>query len=104
MGVLAPVNEEFLKSKRDDFTKATDPSSILCNGPYLLKSLVTKSSVEFAKTPNYWDKDNVHIDKIKLSFWDGQDTSKPAENFKDVALQQPDFILQMQVLQNLKKR
>ena len=82
MGVLAPVNEEFLTSKGSDFAKATDPSSILYNGPFLLKSLVAKSSVEFEKNPNYWDKDNVHIDKVKLSFWDGQDTNKPAETFK----------------------
>ncbi|KXT80628.1 Oligopeptide ABC transporter, periplasmic oligopeptide-binding protein OppA [Streptococcus oralis] len=83
MGILAPVNEEFLNSKGDDFAKGTDPSSILYNGPFLLKSIVAKSSVEFEKNANYWDKDNVHIDKVKLSFWDGQDTSKPAENFKD---------------------
>ena len=83
MGVMAPVNEEFLNSKGDDFAKGTDPSSILYNGPFLLKSIVAKSSVEFAKNPNYWDKDNVHIDKVKLSFWDGQDTNKPAEAFKD---------------------
>ena len=82
MGILAPVNEEFLTSKGSDFAKATDPSSILYNGPFLLKSLVAKSSVEFEKNPNYWDKDNVHIDKVKLSFWDGQDTNKPAETFK----------------------
>ena len=83
MGVMAPVNEEFLNSKGDDFAKGTDPSSILYNGPFLLKSIVAKSSVEFAKNPNYWDKENVHIDKVKLSFWDGQDTNKPAEAFKD---------------------
>ena len=83
MGVMAPVNEEFLNSKGDDFAKGTDPSSILYNGPFLLKSIVAKSSVEFAKNPNYWDKDNVHIDKVKLSFWDGQDTNKPTEAFKD---------------------
>ena len=83
MGVLAPVNEEFLNSKGDDFAKGTDPSSILYNGPFLLKSIVAKSSVEFEKNPNYWDKDNVHIDKVKLSFWDGQDTNKPTEAFKD---------------------
>jgi len=82
-GVLAPVNEEFLTSKGSDFAKATDPSSILYNGPFLLKSLVAKSSVEFEKNPNYWDKDNVHIDKVKLSFWDGQDNNKLAETFKD---------------------
>ena len=83
MGVMAPVNEEFLNSKGDDFAKGTDPSSILYNGPFLLKSIVAKSSVEFEKNPNYWDKDNVHLDKVKLSFWDGQDTNKPAEAFKD---------------------
>ncbi len=83
MGVLAPVNEEFLNSKGEDFAKGTDSSSILYNGPFLLKSIVAKSSVEFAKNPNYWDKDNVHIDKVKLSFWDGQDTNKPTEAFKD---------------------
>ena len=83
MGVLAPVNEEFLNSKGDDFAKGTDPSRILYNGPFLLKSIVAKSSVEFEKNPNYWDKDNVHLDKVKLSFWDGQDTNKPTEAFKD---------------------
>ena len=49
MGVLAPVNEEFLNSKGDDFAKGTDPSSILYNGPFLLKSIVAKSSVEFER-------------------------------------------------------
>mgnify|MGYP001001207196 FL=1 len=83
MGVLAPVNEEFLNSKGDDFAKGTDPSSILYNGPFLLKSIVAKSSVEFEKNPNYWDKENVHIGKVKLSYWDGQDTNKPTEAFKD---------------------
>ena len=83
MGVMAPVNEEFLNSKGDDFAKGTDPSSILYNGPFLLKSIVAKSSVEFEKNPNYWDKDNVHLDKVKWSYWDGQDTNKPTEAFKD---------------------
>lgn len=53
MGVLAPVNAEFLKSKGNKFAQATDPSSLLYNGPYLLKSITAKSSVEFAKNPNY---------------------------------------------------
>ncbi|KJQ62998.1 peptide ABC transporter substrate-binding protein [Streptococcus oralis] len=83
MGIMAPVNEEFLNSKGDDFAKGTDPGSILYNGPFLLKSIVAKSSVEFEKNPNYWDKDNVHLDKVKLSYWDGQDTNKPTEAFKD---------------------
>ena len=81
MGVLAPVNEEFLTSQGSNFAKATDPSSILYNGPYLLKSLVAKSSVEFEKNPNYWDKDNVKIDNIKLTFYDGSDQESLIRSF-----------------------
>ena len=72
--------DAYAKGENKDFSQVGIKA---LNGPYLLKSLVAKSSVEFAKNPNYWDKDNVHIDKVKLSFWDGQDTGKLAENFKD---------------------
>ncbi|MBF0779051.1 peptide ABC transporter substrate-binding protein [Streptococcus cuniculi] len=84
-GILFPVNEEFLTSKGDKFAQPTDPSSILYNGPFLLKSLVSKSSVEFAKNENYWDKDNVHLDSVKLSYYDGQDVDSLARNFTEGA-------------------
>ena len=71
--VTWPVNEDFLKSKGKDFGKSTDPTSILYNGPYLLKSLTTKSSIEFTKNENYWDKDNVYFDTVKLTYDDGTD-------------------------------
>ena len=83
MGVLFPVNEEFLKSKGDKFGQATDPTSILYNGPFLLKGITSKSSIEFAKNPNYWDKDNVHVDNVKLAFYDGQDQESLIRGFKD---------------------
>ncbi|GGE31097.1 peptide ABC transporter substrate-binding protein [Streptococcus himalayensis] len=84
-GILYPVNEEFLTSKGDKFAQPTDPSSLLYNGPFLLKSLVSKSSVEFVKNENYWDKDNVHVDAVKLSYYDGQDVDSLARNFTDGA-------------------
>ncbi|MBF0779050.1 peptide ABC transporter substrate-binding protein [Streptococcus cuniculi] len=84
MGILFPVNEEFLKSKGSDFG-AAKADSILSNGPYLLKSWVAKSSMEYAKNPNYYDKDNVHIDTVKLAFFDGSDLESLARNFKDGA-------------------
>ncbi|MGT2715116.1 peptide ABC transporter substrate-binding protein [Streptococcus respiraculi] len=84
MGILFPVNEEFLKSKGSDFGSAK-ADSILSNGPFLLKSWVAKSSMEYAKNPNYYDKDNVHIDTVKLSFFDGSDLESLARNFKDGA-------------------
>ena len=81
--VTWPVNEDFLKSKGKDFGKSTDPTSILYNGPYLLKSLTTKSSIEFTKNENYWDKDHVYFDNIKLTYDDGSDQESLERNFTD---------------------
>lgn len=83
MGILAPVNEEFLKSKGKNFASATDPSSLLYNGPFLLKSLTAKSSIEMAKNTAYWDKDNVHFDAVKLTYFDGQDIDTAVRGFDE---------------------
>ena len=79
--IFWPLNEDFEKSKGADFAKATDPTSLLYNGPFLLKGLTAKSSIEFAKNENYWDKDNVHIDKVTLAFYDGSDQESLERNF-----------------------
>ena len=83
MGVLAPVSGDFLASKGDDFGKATDVTSILYNGAFLLKGLTSKSSIEMTKNQNYWDKQNVFIDDIKLSFFDGQDADSLGRGFDE---------------------
>ena len=77
---MLPVNEEFLNSKGGDYGAPT-PSSILYNGPYFLKSLTSKSVIEYEKNPNYWDKDNVKIDNIKLTFYDGSDQESLIRSF-----------------------
>ena len=77
---MLPVNEEFLNSKGSDYGAPT-PSSILYNGPYFLKSLTSKSAIEYEKNPNYWDKDNVKIDNIKLTFYDGSDQESLIRSF-----------------------
>ena len=81
--ILWPVNEEFLTKQGDKFGQSTDPTSILYNGPFLMKSVTAKSAVEYQKNENYWDKENVHIDTIKLSYFDGQDQDSLARSFKD---------------------
>ena len=81
MGILYPINQEFLESKGKDFGKSTDPSSILYNGPFIMKNLTSKSSVEFTKNKGYWDKDAVKLDGIKLSYYDGQDVETLVRNF-----------------------
>ncbi|ORO41794.1 peptide ABC transporter substrate-binding protein [Streptococcus oralis] len=77
---MLPVNEEFLNSKGSDYGAPT-PSSILYNGPYFLKSLTSKSVIEYEKNPNYWDKNNVKIDNIKLTFYDGSDQESLIRSF-----------------------
>ena len=77
---MLPVNEEFLNSKGSDYGAPT-PSSILYNGPYFLKSLTSKSVIEYEKNPNYWEKDNVKIDNIKLTFYDGSDQESLIRSF-----------------------
>lgn len=80
--ILYPVNEEFLKSKGKDFGSLS-PDSILYNGPFRLSNLTAKSKIEYVKNDQYWDKDNVFIDKVSLTFNDGSDLEAPFRMFKD---------------------
>lgn len=83
--IFWPLNEEFEKSKGSDFAKPTDPTSLLYNGPFLLKALTAKSSVEFVKNEQYWDKENVHIDTVTLAYYDGSDQESLERNFTNGA-------------------
>ena len=75
--ILWPINGEFLESKGADFG-AVDPSSILYNGCYILSSLVSAQEVRFDANPNYYDKDNVFVQHVVVSYTDGKD---PAQTF-----------------------
>ena len=78
-----PVNEEFLTSKGEGFGAPTDANSILYNGPFVLKAVTPKSSIEMAKNDAYWDKENVKIENVKFTFWDGKDQDVIAKGFAD---------------------
>ena len=79
-GILQPVNADFLKSQGDDFG-SVDPSSILYNGAFILKSITSKSSIEFDKNENYWDADKVKLEAVKLTYDDGSDPESLYRNF-----------------------
>ena len=83
-GILFPINADFLASQGSGFGSAK-PSSILYNGPYILKSLTAKSSIEYKKNEKYWDKENVPIEDVKLSYYDGSDQESLVRNFSDGA-------------------
>lgn len=75
--ILYPINAEFLESKGSDFG-AVEASSILYNGAYILSSLVSAQEVRFDANPNYYDRDNVHVQHVVVSYTDASD---PAQNF-----------------------
>jgi oligopeptide transport system substrate-binding protein len=75
--ILWPINAEFLESKGSDFG-AVQPDSILYNGCYILSSLVPAQEVRFDANPNYYDKGNVFVQHVVVTYSDGQD---PAQNF-----------------------
>lgn len=75
--ILWPINAEFLESKGADFG-AVQPDSILYNGCYILSSLVPAQEVRFDANPNYYDKENVHVQHVVVTYTDGSD---PSQNF-----------------------
>lgn len=78
--IMFPVNAKFLESKGKDFG-STDPSSILVNGAYYLSEYTAKSSMAFTKNDAYWDADNVTLDEVKLTYYDGEDVGSLYTNF-----------------------
>ncbi len=75
--ILRPLNKEFLESMGDKFG-AVDPSSILYNGCYILSSVVPGQEVKFDANPLYYDKDNVHVQHVTVTYTDDKD---PMQNF-----------------------
>lgn len=69
-GVMFPVNAKFLKSQGKNFGSAA-ANGILYNGPYILSNFTSKSVIEYKKNADYWDKKDVHIKDVKLTYNDG---------------------------------
>ena len=82
--ILFPVNEEFLTSKDKAFGELK-ADSILYSGPYLLKELTSKSSLEYMKNPHYYDQEKVTIERVKLAYVDGSDQDMTIRNFESGA-------------------
>lgn len=83
MSIMFPVNEEFLASQGEKFGTPTDPTSLLYNGPYLISAYTPKSSLEYVKNENYWGAKDVHIDQVKLTFYDGSDSDSLYKGFDE---------------------
>ncbi len=61
-----PVNGAFLEETGDRF--GTDNTKLLYNGAYILTTFEPQTKRVLTKNENYWDKDNVHIEKLTFKY------------------------------------
>ena len=61
-----PVNGQFLEEKGDFF--GTDNYNLLYNGAYILDTFEPQTRRILKANDSYWDKDNVHIKKINVTY------------------------------------
>jgi len=66
-----------------DYNYAKDYDHIAYSGPYFVKTHIEKNTFEFVKNDNYWNKDNINIDKIVWLENDGSDPLKAYNGMKD---------------------
>ncbi len=74
-----PVREDIVTTHGDAW--ATDPSTYVTNGAYKLTSWTHDSKLVFEKNENYWNKDNIKMDKV--TFYLSDDSSNMLANFKN---------------------
>lgn len=61
-----PVNGDFLAEVGDRF--GTDNVNFLYNGAYIMETFEPQTRRVLVKNEQYWDKDNIFIDKIKMTY------------------------------------
>lgn len=61
-----PVNGDFLAEKGEMF--GTDNTNILYNGAFIMETFEPQTRRILVKNQQYWDKDNIFIDKIKETY------------------------------------
>lgn len=54
---------------------AAEAKTIVGNGPFVMDTWEHKSKIVFTKNPNYWDKDNVKLDRIEIAMIDDNNTA-----------------------------
>ncbi|MGG1662766.1 peptide ABC transporter substrate-binding protein [Brevibacillus sp. NRS-1366] len=66
-----PVNQKLVESNEK---WAADAKTHVGNGPFKLEAWEHKNKLTLAKNDNYWDKDNVKLDKIEFSMVEDENT------------------------------
>ncbi len=59
---LFPQRQDIVEKSGDKY--GTEANTLIFNGPFVMTEWTHGSKVVFEKNPNYWDKDNVKLDKV----------------------------------------
>lgn len=59
-----PVRLDVIEAGGESY--ATDYTKQVYNGPFVIESRILDNEMVLAKNENYWDADNVHLDKVTL--------------------------------------
>lgn len=62
--VMQPQRKDFVEKYGDSY--GTEAETMISSGPFKLESWVHNSKLEFVKNENYWDADNVKLDKLTM--------------------------------------
>jgi len=57
-----PVNQKFYEQQGEDYAQSAD--SLLYNGPYIMTEFNPSTGATLVKNKDYWDKDNVDVQRI----------------------------------------
>lgn len=71
-----PVKKDIVEQHGNDWV--TDPSTYVCNGPFMPSEFKKDESYTFVKNPNYYNADEVKIDEVKYVFIGAAETAKMA--------------------------
>ncbi|GIO02265.1 oligopeptide-binding protein OppA [Brevibacillus halotolerans] len=59
-----PVNQKVVEANEK---WANNASTLVGNGPFIMKEWQHKSKITFEKNPTYWDKENVKLEKLEFN-------------------------------------
>ncbi|NFN87973.1 peptide ABC transporter substrate-binding protein [Clostridium sporogenes] len=61
---MFPVRKDVLEKHGNSY--GTEAKKLVFCGPFVLDEWVHNSKLSFSKNPNYWDKDNVNLEKVNM--------------------------------------
>jgi oligopeptide transport system substrate-binding protein len=62
--VMQPQREDMIKEHGDKY--GSEANTMVYNGPYMISEWIHNNKVEFVKNPEYWDAENVKLDKVTM--------------------------------------